>query len=198
MRQHQEDVKNSKRGRGNGKEIDGHEFFGMVLEEGFPGLRAGRAAVFGTIFADSGIGDVDVELGQFGLNPSAAPSGIGLPHPLNQRNEFTIDGGSSADPGFPAPEEAKANTMPTNDGLGLEEEQDVSPVWPKAHQTNPKQPVSGAEFRFARLSYEHGELMSERQIFKHEPGTGLEAGEEGAQKRENEIEHGGTSFGGRG
>ena len=91
MGQHQNDVKDSKRGGGDGKEIDGHEFFGMVPEEGFPGFRAGGAAVLGTIFADSGIGDVEVELSQFGLNPSAAPSGIGLPHALNQRPEFRID-----------------------------------------------------------------------------------------------------------
>ena len=87
--------------------------------------------------------------------------------------------------------------MPSDNGLGLEEEQGLSPVWPKAQQTNPKQSVGGAEFRFARPSFEHGKLMSECQILKHEPGMGLEAGEQGAQKRENNIEHGGIKFGRR-
>src|SRR6266446_2982550 len=65
----------------------------------------------------------------FGLNPWTAPGGIGLPHPANQRDEFAVDGGSSlAGTGFPAPEKAKAKTMPSDDGLGLEEEQSVMPA----------------------------------------------------------------------
>jgi len=31
--------------------------------------------------------------------------------------------------------------------------------------------------------------MSERQIFKPEPGLGLEAGEQRAEKRRNDLEH---------
>jgi len=41
----------------------------------------------------------------------------------------------------------------------------------------------------AGLPVEHGELMSERQIIQRELGMGLEAGEEGSQKRQNDIKH---------
>jgi hypothetical protein len=67
--------------------------------------------------------------------------------------------------------------MPSDDGLGLDEEQGLLPVWPEAQQANPKQSVGGTESGFGRLPFEHCELMSERHIFKHEPGLGLEAGE---------------------
>jgi len=38
---------------------------------------------------------------------------------------------------------------------------------------------------------------AERQVFQHEPGMGSKAGEQRAQHRENDIEHGGAKFGGR-
>jgi hypothetical protein len=37
--------------------------------------------------------------------------------------------------------------------------------------------------------------MSEREILKREAGMGLEPGEQGAQKRPNDIEHDDASFG---
>ena len=37
--------------------------------------------------------------------------------------------------------------------------------------------------------------MSERQLFKHEPGMGLKAGDQGAQKHEKDIDHDGANFG---
>jgi hypothetical protein len=50
----------------------------------------------------------------------------------------------------------------------LEEEQGLLPLWPAAQQANPKQSIGGAEFGFAGLPFEHGQLMSERQILKME------------------------------
>jgi hypothetical protein len=44
---------------------------------------------------------------------------------------------------------------------------------------------------------EHGELMSERQIIQRELEMGLEAGEEGSQKRQNDIKHDEACFGRR-
>jgi hypothetical protein len=120
-----------------------------------------------------------------------------LPHLPNQRDEVAVEGGSSiAGVRFPTPEEAKAKAMPSDDGLGLEEDQGVWPLWPEASKANPKESVGGAEFRFVRLSFEHCQLMSERQVFKHEPGLGLKAGEQRAQNHKNDIEHGGANFGG--
>jgi len=86
------------------------------------------------------------------LNARTAPSGIGLPHLPNQRDQVGVNGGSSpAGPGFPAPKEAKAQAMPRDDGLGSDEEQGLLPVGPEAQQTHPQQSVGGPEFRFGRL-----------------------------------------------
>src|ERR1039458_2703065 len=105
-------------------------------------------------------------------------------------------GSSIACARFPTPEEAKAKAMPSDDGLGLEEDQGVWPLWPEAPQAHPQESVGGAEFRFVRLSFEDCQLMSERQVFKHEPGLRSKAGEQRAQERKNDIEHGEVNFGG--
>jgi hypothetical protein len=55
--------------------------------------------------------------------------------------------------------------------------QGLLPVWPEPQQANPKQSVGGTELGFARLPFEHAELMSEGQVFKHELGMALAAGE---------------------
>ncbi len=39
--------------------------------------------------------------------------------------------------------------------------------------------------------------MSERQIFKREPEMGLKAGEQGAQKRQNDMKHDEANLGRR-
>jgi hypothetical protein len=87
--------------------------------------------------------------------------------------------------------------MPSDDGLGLDEEQGLLPVGPEAQQAHPKQPVGGPEFGFGRLPFEHCELMSERQVFEHEPGMGLETGEQRAEKRPNDLKHNEANFGRR-
>ena len=101
--------------------------------------------MFRAVLADGGIRDLNTQFGQFRLDAPTAPGRIGLPHPVNQRDELTIDGGSSgASSGFPAPEKAKAKAMPGDDGLGLEEQQGLLPGRPNAPQANPKQSVGGA------------------------------------------------------
>src|ERR1035437_3535387 len=129
--------------------------------------------MFRTILADGGIRYFNAQLGEFGLNAGPAPRGVGLPHLPNQRDEVAVEGGSSiACARFPTPEEAKAKAMPSDDGLGLEEDQGVWPLWLKALQAHPQESVGGAEFRFVRLSFKDCQLMSECQVFKHEPGLG--------------------------
>ena len=153
--------------------------------------------MFRTILVDGGIRDLNAQLGEFGLNAWTAPRGVGLPHLPNQRDAVAIEEGSSiACARFPTPEEAKAKAMPSDDGLGLEEDQGVWPLWPEAPQAHPQESVGGAEFRFVRLSFEDCQLMSERQVFKHEPGLRSKAGEQRAQERKNDIEHGEVNFGG--
>ena len=87
--------------------------------------------------------------------------------------------------------------MPGDDGLGLEEQQGLLPVRPKAPQANPKQSVGGAEYGFASLAFEHSQLMPEGQVFEHKSGMGLAASEQATEKQQKELEHDDANFGRR-
>ena len=96
--------------------------------------------------------------------------------------------------GFPSPEEAKAQAMPLEHGLGLDEEQGLSPVGPEAQQAHPKQAVGEPEFWFGWLPLEHGELMSERQVFEDQFRAAAKGGKQDTNKGGKELEHRSTSL----
>src|ERR1039457_3216572 len=111
MRQDQEDMEDAEGGGRDDKEIHREEVLGVVVQEGLPGLVCAPGS--GAILADGGIQNCNLEFGQFGLNSFATPGGIARPHAPNEVDEFTVSGGSAAAaPGFPAPEQAKAQPMP--------------------------------------------------------------------------------------
>ena len=111
MRQDQEDMEDAEGGGRDDKEIHRDEVLGVVVQEGLPGLVCAPGS--GAILADGGIQNCNLEFGQFGLNSFATPGGIARPHAPNEVDEFTVSGGSAAAaPGFPAPEQAKAQPMP--------------------------------------------------------------------------------------
>ena len=137
MRQDQEDIEDAEGGGRDDKEIHGDQVFGMVMEEGLPGLVVASGS--GAILTDGGIRHFDSEFGQFGLNSLAAPSGIARPHSPDEVDEFALSGGSAAAvTGFPAPEQAKAQRMPGDDSLGLEEQQAPLPIWPPPPEGEPQ------------------------------------------------------------
>jgi len=137
MGEHEEDIEDAEGGGRNDQEIHGNQIFGVVLEESLPGLVAAPGS--GAILTDGGIRDFDSEFGQFGLNAFAAPSGIAGPHLPNEVDELAIHGGSAAaGTGFPTPEQAKAQPMPGDDRLGLEEEQAFLAVRPEPPQGEPQ------------------------------------------------------------
>ena len=126
--------------------------------------------MFRTILADGGIRDLNAQLGEFGLNAWAVPRGVGLPHLPYQRDEVAVEGGSSiAYARFPTPEEAKAKAMPSDDGLGLEEEQGVWPLWPEAPKTNPKKSVGGVEVGAPGFQARAGNGVESRRAARAKP-----------------------------
>ena len=97
-----------------------------------------------TILPDGGIRDGNAQLGQFSLDAPAAPSGIGLPHPVNQSDEIFVGGRfSKAEPGSPAPKEPEATAMPYNDGWGLEEDQGKLPCGQNHRRTTQSRRSAG-------------------------------------------------------
>jgi len=142
MRQHQKHVKHLEANRRHGKEIDGDQLLGMILQEGAPGLRW-RLAATHHVFAHAALPNVDAELEQFTVDAWCAPRWVFAAHPADQVADFTGKRGSSrlAPPNVARPEPTKAPAMPGDDCLGLNDGQRRAPVAPNAGQPGPQQTV---------------------------------------------------------
>lgn len=138
MGQYQEHVKNLETKRGHGKEIDGDQLLGMILQECAPGLRW-RLAAADYVFTHAGLTDSDAQLAQFTMDAWCTPSGVFAAHPADQVADFAGKRGSSrlASPNLPGPEETKASAMPGDDRLGSNDGQRRAPVAPDAGQAEP-------------------------------------------------------------
>src|SRR6202795_3239579 len=83
MSQHQKHVKHLEANSRHGKEIDGDQLLGVILQESSPILRPRLVAVH-HIFADAAFTDVDAELEQFTMDEKCAPTGGVWAHPADQ------------------------------------------------------------------------------------------------------------------
>ena len=95
------------------------------------------------------------------------PTGIAGPHLPKEVDEFAVSGGSAAaGTGSPTPAQTKTQPMPTDDSLGLAEEQALLPFRPQPPEGEPQQTIRLAKFGLASLTPEHRELVPKRQIFE--------------------------------
>ena len=79
--------------------------------------------------------------------------------------------------------------MPTDDGLGLHDAQDVGLTFPDAARRRPEEPVQGVECRPWAFPLAHAKLLTEGEDFE---GGVAAAAEEEADRREDgeyELEH---------
>ena len=132
------------------------------------------APLLRSIFTDRRIGNLKAEFGKFGLDAPTSPGRIGFPHATDQLNELAVYAGPAAGTArSPSPEEPKAETVPTHDGLRTDQEQHfVIPV-PLPAKDNPEESVNGGQFRFADASLENQELLAEGEVFEQELVTAL-------------------------
>src|ERR1700719_4603749 len=125
------------------EEIKCSDHFPVILQEGEPLLigvtPANNAA---QIPGHAPLCDGKAKLLQFRMDFGSSPGGILLGQTSDQIPDLL---GNSRPPaarsGPPAPVEAKAGAMPADDGLWLDNEEDIGPSGPDAAQGGPKQPV---------------------------------------------------------
>ena len=145
------------------KEIGRHYLTDMVVQEGPPGLVR-RATESAQDAGNSALGDRDAEHFEFAVNPGCAPKRISGDHLLDQSAEFCGGAGATWTPalrlGKPGPEFAEPLAMPTDDGVGLDVNQRMSPLGPQAAESDPKYPVPGCQQRALPFSLKRSYLHS--------------------------------------
>ncbi len=137
--QDHEDIQDLAPNRRNGEQVNGDDTFGLVAEEGGPGLRSwprGLGADAGKISRDGTLGDFEAELPEFGVNARGTPSRIRASHLADETSDFGANAGPATS-GFPSPEEPKGPMVPLDDGLGLNDDQASPPAAPSVEDESP-------------------------------------------------------------
>ncbi len=104
---------------------------GVVAQERLPALTPMRCGWCSSVHVslDSALGDTDSELQKFTADSLRSPQPILGCHAPNERNDVGGDAGlvRSSTPRPPTPPEPKSFTVPTKQGLGLDQEQGAGP-----------------------------------------------------------------------
>ena len=162
----------------------------MIAKEGLPALR--RWAPFpGHVFCNRGLADIDPKLEQFAVNPRRSPQGVGLSHPADER--ANLRGGHRAagpvPPALPGPDEPEAGALPADDGLGLDDGDDLRPAVPEAGEQDPEHPVGGAQAWTRRGALEDSQLVPQREVLEHQGAAGSEQAEKACEDEGNHAGH---------
>jgi len=79
--------------------------------------------------------------------------------------------------------------MPGDDGLWLDNYEDIAPARPAAEQRSPEEPVPGVQFRPRPFAFEHRNLLPEREDFDGGIAPGPEEDTDHGEYGEDEFEH---------
>ena len=121
----------AERGRGDHETVDRRQAIGVICKECPPRLR-GRRGVMDHVFRDGGLGYGKAKLQKLPMNPRRTPQRV-LPRHLSDQIADLPRHGRSArffPPRLPCPEKPEPPAVPTDDGLGPDDYQGVTPARP--------------------------------------------------------------------
>ena len=99
-----------------------------------------------------------------------SPQRIGLRHLADQLSYFASDPGSTWDfrPAQPAPVEAEATSVPSDDRFGLDDVERFAPVRPDAAEEIPEGAVTPPQARSPPVSLEYRDLVAEGSMLENQ------------------------------
>jgi len=123
VRQDDENVEYPKGDGGNGEEVDRTHAAEVIAKEGLPVLGRRAASARDHVVGDGSLSEADPELEQLAMNPGSTPQRIGVTHLADQIDGVRGDRRSadSARPASPPPEDAETCSMPSDEGVRLED-----------------------------------------------------------------------------
>src|SRR5262249_47002507 len=142
-------IKHSECHRRHGEEIESSDYLAVIGEKCEPLLTGIPAPNRATQISGHGsFRQGKAQLLQFRVNSGSAPVGILLGQASDKTPAFAGDPGPSpTGTGPPPPVESKAGAMPADDGLRLDNEEDIGPAGPEAAERGPEEAVAKIQGR---------------------------------------------------
>ncbi len=138
----EETVEQLERNRRHGEKVERDDHFAVILQKGQPPFARITAADGSQISSDGSFRNGEAELHKLPVNPRSAPVGVLFRQATDQNSQLVADlRPAAARPGPPSPVQAKAGTVPSDDRLRLDDDEDVGPSRPQALQSCPDEPI---------------------------------------------------------
>ena len=120
------------------------------------------------VLRDRRLADLDPELEQLTVDPRGTPEWVGLRHLADEITDVRGNRPPTRPPGsaLPSPVQTEPSPVPSDDGLGLDEGQRLSPVGPDSGQNDPQGSVSVRQAGSFRVPLEDIELMAECEVLQ--------------------------------
>jgi hypothetical protein len=113
---------------------------------------------------------------------------------ISARTSGATAGGRARAGGSSSPEQPEACPLPPDDGVWLDDGDDLRPAVPQTGEQDPTQAVGGAQAWTRRGPVENGQLMLQREVLEHQGALGPKSEEEA---REDQGQHAGHHRSGR-
>ena len=127
---------------------------------------------------------------KFAVDFRCAPTRVLFRHLADQSSNLLGDlRPTAARSGTPTPIQPKTRAVPADDGLGLDDDQDVGPMGPEAAEGRPEEPVEGVQGRPRPFAFEHGDLLSEGEDFEGGIASTAEEDTDHGEDGEDELRH---------
>ena len=168
VRNQDEHEEHAARQRRDGEEIHRDEGREMVGEEGPP--RLGRwTRELRQQSRYRALGDFNSQLRELAVDARGAPQRIGACHVGEESGDVRIERGptSAVASGALSPPPTQPGAMPSDDGLGLDEDQCRPPPAPGGRQQDPKHSVTSAEVRPLHASLQGSQLAEGKTLKDH-------------------------------
>jgi hypothetical protein len=125
------------------EKVESNDDLAVILEEGQPQLaRVATALTPPKTASDGSFRDDEAELLKFTVDFGDFPTRILRRQAPDQRPDLLRDSWPAATgPGTPAPVQPKTGPVPADDGVGLDDDEDVGPAGPAAAEGRPEEPV---------------------------------------------------------
>ena len=193
MSDHEKTVQHAKPDGGNREEVHRGNHFLMVAQKGQPSFtwlgvpwRSFHPA------GDRPFREFEPEHQQFPMDAWRSPSGVVLNHAEDQLAQLLRRRPSpnrSPDSGDHPPIHAKAGPVPADNSLRSDDDDRLLPSRPHPTDGNPEEPVKQIESRSKTTPFQHGQLLSQHEVFEDEIPAVTEESQERPEREPKHAEH---------
>ena len=155
------------------EEVERNDHLTVILPEGKPPFcRVTTTTNAPRVASHGSPGDNEAELQNLTMDLGCAPACMLSRHPSDELSNLLGELlPTAARAGTPPPVKAEAGTVPADDRLGLDEDQDVLPTRPITTQSAPEEAVEGVQGRPWSLAFKRREPLPEGQDFEGHIGS---------------------------